>query len=125
MRYLALVFIASLSVTPAHAQEDNDGLSMIEEGARLFLEGLAEEMGPAMKDLADMAESWQPAMRDFMAEMGPALSDILGKVDDVSRYHLPEMLPNGDIIIRRKPPVDGDPEGAETPEVAPGEEIEI
>ena len=36
-------------------------------------------------------------------EMGPALAEIADKVEDWSRYEAPEILPNGDIIIRRKP----------------------
>ena len=46
----------------------------------------------------------EPALRDFAREMGPALADILGKIEDLSAYHPPEMLPNGDIIIRKKTP---------------------
>jgi len=41
-----------------------------------------------------------------VAEMGPALADILGQIEDISNYHPPEMLPNGDIIIRKKTPAE-------------------
>ena len=75
MRSLALVTIACLAVSPVSAQEaegepaPEEGLSLIEEGARMFLEGLAEDMAPAMKDLAELAESWQPQMREFVTQM--------------------------------------------------------
>ena len=49
--------------------------------------------------------------------MGPAMVELLGKIDDLSAYHPPEMLPNGDIIIRRKMP--------EEIEDAPEDEIDI
>lgn len=131
MRSLALVTIACLAISPVSAQEaegepaPEEGLSLIEEGARMFLEGLAEDMAPAMKDLAELAESWQPQMREFVTQMGPALSELLDKVDDISRYHAPEMLPNGDIIMRRKAPAeDGPGEGLLAP-MKPGEDIEI
>lgn len=130
MRSLALVTIACLAVSPVSAQEaegepaPEEGLSLIEEGARMFLEGLAEDMAPAMKDLAELAESWQPQMREFVTQMGPALSELLDKVDDISRYHAPEMLPNGDIIIRRKAPAEDAPGEGLLP-LKPGEDIEI
>ena len=90
----------------------------MEEGARLFLKGLQEEMAPALDGMREFADLVGPQMQDFMAQMGPALGEIFDKVEDWSRYHPPEMLPNGDIIMRRKTP-DAD-EGA--PE---GDDIEI
>ncbi len=94
--------------TPAFAQDDEakDGLSLMEEGARMLFEGLAQEMAPAMQDLRDLARDLEPGMRAFVAEMGPALADILGQIEDISNYHPPEMLPNGDIIIRKKTPAE-------------------
>jgi hypothetical protein len=35
--------------------------------------------------------------------MGPKLRAVLDDVEDWSVYSPPEVLPNGDIIIRRKP----------------------
>jgi len=35
--------------------------------------------------------------------MGPAFIALTEKMGDMSHYELPEMLPNGDIILRRKP----------------------
>ena len=34
--------------------------------------------------------------------MGPALETLLEAVEDFSAYHPPEVLPNGDIILRKK-----------------------
>lgn len=74
--------------------EIGQGFSLLEEGARLMLRGL-------------------------MAEVAPLLNDLEGAISDLSAYHPPEILPNGDIILRRKVPLV--PEAAP----APGEEIEI
>lgn len=59
-----------------------------------------------------MAEALRMFMQGFMAEMEPALEDLQGFVQDLNSYHPPEILPNGDIIIRRKTPEElGQPEG--------------
>ena len=82
---LLLVFLA----TPALSQDgETTGRDLMAEALRLFMQG-------------------------FMAEMEPALEDLQGFVDNLNAYHPPEVLPNGDIIIRRKTPEEmGDPEGA-------------
>ncbi|MGH1355641.1 MAG: hypothetical protein ACRBBS_11250 [Thalassovita sp.] len=100
----------TLCAAPAFAEDTQDnGLSLMEEGAKLFFQGIMQEMEPAMDDLKSLADTMEPAMRQFVREMGPALADVLKKVDDLTLYHPPEMLPNGDIIMRRKeaqePPV--------------------
>ena len=97
--FTALTILA-LSL-PAAAQETEEP-SLLERGAKLFLEGLLQEMEPALDDLQGMTEEFEPALRDFAQRMGPALSDLMGQVGDLSQYELPEVLPNGDIIIRRK-----------------------
>jgi hypothetical protein len=60
--------------------EMGEGLSLIDRGARMLLRGL-------------------------MAELEPALRDLGSTIDDLSAYHAPEVMPNGDIIIRRKVPL--------------------
>lgn len=99
-------FVALSLALPAAAQEDgkDEGLSLMEEGARLFFKGLMDEMEPALKELEGMAKDIEPSLRTFVQEMGPALRDMFDQVEDWSTYHPPEMLPNGDIIIRRKTP---------------------
>ena len=107
MKRFALPFVLVCSMSlPLAAQEaeKDDGLSLMEEGARLFFRGIIEEMEPAMDDLRGLAEEMQPALRQFVQEMGPALAELMDKVDDWTSYHPPEILPNGDIILRRKTP---------------------
>lgn len=89
--------ILCLMASPAMAQdapaEDLDqGFSLLQEGAKLLLRGMVTQMEPA---LDDMAQAWGDAQ--------PKLMELLAMIDDVSHYDAPEMLENGDIIIRRKP----------------------
>ena len=88
---------------PSAAQED-DGFDLMERGAQEFLEGLLRQMEPA----------WEQ-MHDFMDEMGPAMLELMDQVQDWSAYEAPEILENGDIIIRRKPDEKAKPEKAPEP----------
>ena len=104
MRRLILISCL-ICAPPAFAQED-EGLSLMERGAQMLMEGLMQQMEPALEDLQGLAEEFGPALSDFTAQMGPALRGLLEEVEDWSVYEPPEMLENGDIIIRRKPPAD-------------------
>ena len=115
---IRIVPIAVLSLTlaaaPALSQEEEDeGFSLMERGAQMFMEGIMREMEPAMRDLEGLAQEMEPAVRNFVQEMGPAFADLMGQIDDLSNYHAPEILENGDIIIRRKTPLEDevDPDG--------------
>ena len=92
---------------PALAEEEPP--SLMERGVEMFLEGLLEEMEPALDDLQGFADGMEPAIRQFGEAMGPMMRDLFDKIDDVRLYEMPEVLPNGDIIIRRKPDVEDDP----------------
>lgn len=94
MRYL-MIWLTALCLTAPPATAQEDGPSLMERGAQQFLEGLLQEMEPA----------WQQ-MQGFMEQMGPAMLELMEEVKDWSVYEPPEVLDNGDIIIRRKPPVD-------------------
>lgn len=99
---LPFALVVSLAAAPAFAEGD-DGLSIMERGAQLFFEGLMKEMEPAIEEFSGLADQMGPALRNFAAEMGPKLSELMDQVEDWSVYQAPEMLPNGDIIIRRNP----------------------
>ncbi|WP_449301248.1 hypothetical protein [Plastorhodobacter daqingensis] len=99
-------------VGPAHAQTSpepdprdqgadrdwSEGLGLLQEGARRLLRGLMQEMEPALRDLGT-------------------------RIDDLSVYHRPELLPNGDIIIRRRVPLESEP--VSPPELPREGEIDI
>ncbi len=87
-----------LPLTAAQAQQApntdvDEGLSLLEQGAQMLLRGMMSEMEPALDDMAKALEEAKPMLDDLLALMG-----------EVQNYHAPEMLPNGDIIIRRKLP---------------------
>lgn len=72
--------------------------------AATFAQAQDQDEAPQGRDL--MAEALRLFMQGFMAEMEPALEDLEGFVDNLNAYHPPEVLPNGDIIIRRKTPLE-------------------
>lgn len=114
MRHIiALPLALGLLAGPAAAEEDAPPPSLMERGAQMFLEGLLDEMAPALDEVATLLQDAGPALQEFVAEMGPKLKAVLDEVEDWSVYEAPEVLPNGDIIIRRKPPA--------PPEVTPEE----
>ena len=85
MRWLIVTTTLFLA-TPAFAQDSEpQGRDLMSEALRLFMKGLMTEMEPAFEDLESLLENF-----------------------DV--YHPPEVLPNGDIIIRRKQPLDKGPD---------------
>ncbi|WP_212525367.1 hypothetical protein [Actibacterium sp. MT2.3-13A] len=114
-RLAALTLSGLLACAPAQAQEEGggvkEGIDLLEEGARMFMRGLMDEMEPALRELAEGME--------------PALRRLLEIVDDFDAYHLPERLPNGDIILRRKTPL-APPEAPGAEETPPADgEIEL
>ena len=97
MRPILLALLLSVPAVPVLAQ-DTEAPGMMERGLRLFMEGLQEEMEPALRDLEDLSRDAQPFLERLQSEFGMALRDLGG----LSAYEAPEFLPNGDIIIRRK-----------------------
>ncbi len=115
--------VLGLAAAPLAAQEaEEEGLSLMERGAKLFMEGIMKEMEPAIDEFQGLAEEMGPALRQFANEMGPKLSELLDEVEDWNAYQAPEMLPNGDIIIRRKPDHPLDPPDKPT---QPAPQIEL
>jgi hypothetical protein len=82
-----MVLICSLAMPlPALAESDMErGSDLVQEGMKLLMQGLMDEIGPALGDLKDQIVDW-------------------------SMYEAPIILPNGDILIKRKPAVPKDGE---------------
>lgn len=105
----ALFLLLPMATTAQEAPETpapdavEDGFNLIDEGAKLLLRGLQEEMKPMMEDLAIEME---PRLREFAGQLMPLLEGFSDLVGDLDAYHPPERLPNGDIILRRKVPLD-------------------
>ena len=102
MKLLCVIPFILLMSAPAKAQ-DEQGQSLMEQGAELFFEGLRQQMQPTLDSFLGMADEVGPSLLSFFEEMGPALADLAAQVQDWSVYEAPEMLPNGDIVIRKKP----------------------
>lgn len=67
------------------------GSSLLEQGAKILLRGIMAEVDPALDDMAQALHEAEPMLRELMAVVG-----------DIRNYQMPEVLPNGDILIRRK-----------------------
>ena len=120
MKNFAPPLIALMMTATAAFAEEPAGPSLMERGAQLFLEGMLNEMAPAIEEFEGLADDLAPVLRGFADEMGPKLAEILGQVEDWSAYDVPEILPNGDIIIRRKadrPLTKPDTEKGEAPQI--------
>jgi len=105
MKHLILATCLALPL-PAFAQEDGEieeGFSLMEEGAKLLFRGILDEMETAIDVFMGLAGVLEPALEMLATEMGPALLDLIQTLDSVRYYERPEILPNGDIIIRRRP----------------------
>ena len=97
----AAIALTVTPVTPALAEDD--GISLMEEGAKLLFRGLLSEVEPAIDEFSGLASELEPALELFATEFGPALYEMIQTLDSVRYYEAPEILPNGDIIIRRSP----------------------
>lgn len=108
---ILLLVLALQAPVPAVAQSEPDGkaegLSLMERGMKLLFDELMKDMEPA---LGEMAEA--------MKELEPMARELARMIGDVRNYDAPEQLPNGDIIIRRKP---GAPPPPRLPEATPRE----
>ncbi len=93
MKQISAAALALLLTLPAgaRAEEHNmrDGFDFLNEGSRRLLEGLMDEMRPMFED-----------------HMLPMLAELSELIDDITLYEMPEILPNGDIIIRRRVPLE-------------------
>lgn len=82
-----------LAPPPDADPEVREGLDLLGRGMEMVLEGLMDDMAPALGELSALA-------------------------GELRAYHPPEVLPNGDIILRRRVPLD-------VPEPGVDEEVEL
>jgi hypothetical protein len=106
MRLPAPLLAALLAAAPLAAGEHapgaepraeiEEGLSLLQRGAEALLRGLRQEMEPALDRMAE-------ELAGLAARLDPILRDLAALIDDVTAYEAPVILPNGDILIRRRP----------------------
>ena len=103
-RVMVIFLAAALVLSPAQAQDTDvdEGFDLLEEGARLLMRGLLAEIEPSLDELQDQIADIGPMIGVFVEQMGPAFTELLAQLDDLRHYENPEILPNGDIIIRRR-----------------------
>ena len=112
-RMCALIFLLAGSAVPAMAEPSESEEPSQKEG----LSGLLEKFGPKLEELTremqedglkDLWEQLEPRLKELQRDMQPALEETMRlmdrfrAMDDPRHYELPEVLPNGDIIIRRR-----------------------
>jgi hypothetical protein len=93
----------------------DEGLSLLEQGARSLLRGLAEDFAPGLDEMRRSLDAMKPALEDMgtaLAGLRPMAESLLALMDDIGNYQPPELMPNGDILIRRKPGLPLPPPGA-------------
>ena len=93
IRLLAISTLAAgLAIAPAYGGSEDSGERP-----------LSEELDKAFQDLM---EQMKPAFDEFLETL-----EVLENIDSIEHYERPEILPNGDIIIRRRedaPPLEQD-----------------
>ena len=97
---LATAICLTLSLPVAAENEDLPTEPLIPDGT--------------LSDLLNwLSDDGERLFQDFLTELGPQLEALREQVQDWTLYETPEVLENGDIIIRRKPRIDDEalPEG--------------
>jgi hypothetical protein len=56
-----------------------------------------------LKELETLSEEGSNFLRDWAQNMRPTFEGLADQIPDLDLYQAPEILENGDIIIRRKP----------------------
>ncbi|MGB3177354.1 MAG: hypothetical protein WBC68_16695 [Albidovulum sp.] len=109
--FAVLIFASATAVAQADDKTAEEGFSLLEEGAKIILRSMMDEVEPTLKEL-------QEEFGGALSQMGPMLKDMAEMIGDIRNYEAPEQLPNGDIILRRKRAF-----GPQLP--VPGNDIEI
>ncbi|MEM7471511.1 MAG: hypothetical protein AAF340_09190 [Pseudomonadota bacterium] len=63
-----------------------------------------QPQAPIFEGFEGLADSLRELFGQFEEEVTPFVDQLGDQLRDLDRYHPPEVLPNGDIIIRRKAP---------------------
>ncbi len=80
---------------------------------------------PLIEGLDELAEGMRKLLEGFTDDMAPMVEDMAEQLKGLNAYHPPEVLPNGDIIIRRKTPKDAPKDAPEKPKADDQDAIDI
>ncbi|MBS0565531.1 MAG: AAA+ family ATPase [Proteobacteria bacterium] len=97
MRSIALCLVLAAGPVAAEEGRAASGDGLFDLGARMVIGALIDRAGPQLQELRDTLE--------VAAGFVPALRALAGAIDDPRNYAPPVMLPNGDIILRRRAPL--------------------
>lgn len=97
----------------APARSLAEALEDLRAGAEALLRGWIDEVEPHLRDL-------EPKGQALAEDMSRALRELFEPLGGIGAYHPPEILPNGDIILRRRQP---EPESETDPETDPGGDV--
>jgi hypothetical protein len=103
MRPLAVLLIALLiaaPMIPAQAQAVPDAPAP--GGAECFPFAPGCDRLPRLFD--DLTRDLAPLLDDLATRLDPWMRQLTDMLGDLSGWEAPEVLPNGDILIRRRPP---------------------
>lgn len=81
--------------------------------------------GEAEKGFDLFREGADMMLRGFLGEVGPALRDLAGRLDDLRNYEPPVILDNGDVLIRRRPDAPPYKPPAAGPEQPAGPQVDL
>lgn len=107
MRHFIVPVLACVLLLPATTVQADDSAPPAQESTPLLdlfdqmLRGFMREAEPQMRELERGFEALEPEIQRF-----------LDRMQGLAQYHPPEVLPNGDILIRRR-------QAEEVPEDAP------
>ena len=103
---IALLIAPVLAAGPVRGEtatqpEMSEGLSLIERGIQMFMQGALTEVEPQLNEMARTLDELGEKLGPAMAELSPKLIELMRLMGDLDQYDMPVKLPNGDIIIRR------------------------
>ncbi|MEO1293161.1 MAG: hypothetical protein AAFV62_10080 [Pseudomonadota bacterium] len=94
------LLIAALVALPQAASAD-DAAEHSAHSAPLLAQSSPLPDLPGIDEDA-LSEAARQSIERFMEVLGPLMQEFGAMIDDLPQYEAPEVLPNGDIIIRRK-----------------------
>lgn len=119
MRYVAFAIWMLIVPAPLLAQADEQPPQTLDETIETLRDGADALLRHFMQEI-------EPALRD----MAPLLQDLSDFAAELPGYHSPEVLPNGDILLRRKTPDPAEnqettPDDSDTEPSSPEEPVEL
>jgi len=93
LRSIAIASVLSLPLTGPTFAEPDAPLDLAQADS-------TEDFDEQMNELSDTARR---TVEEFVNLIGPMMTRLSRLIDDLPVYQTPEILPNGDILIRRQP----------------------